>query len=73
MVFFTSTLVLSWMSSLAGISPTEVARVARDPAVLYYEAGTFANRVYTSAIRTYNRAPLVTEIRSQIEQFREIS
>jgi predicted anti-sigma-YlaC factor YlaD len=73
MVFFSSTLVLSWMGSLAGISPTQVIRVARDPAVLYYEAGTLANRAYTSAIRSYNRAPLVTEIRAQIEVLREIS
>jgi hypothetical protein len=73
MVFFSSTLVLSWMFSLAGMSPTQVVRVARDPAVLYYQAGTLANRLYTSAIRSYNRAPLVTEIRSQIERLREIS
>ena len=40
MVVFTAAVVLGWMGSLAGISPVGVARVVRDPAILYYEAGT---------------------------------
>lgn len=73
MMIFTATLVLSWMGSLAGISLSGVAATVRDPATIYYEAGTLANRAYAGAVRKYYSAPLVTQIQSQIERLREIS
>jgi predicted anti-sigma-YlaC factor YlaD len=69
---FTATLVLSWMGSLAGISPNWTT-VVRNPTSIYYEAQGAVNRAYDEAIRTYYRSPLVTEIRTRIEQLREIS
>jgi hypothetical protein len=73
MIVFTATVVLSWMGSLAGVSPAGVARVIQDPAILYYEAETRLNRAYGTAIRTYYSTPIVTQIHSQIERLREIS
>jgi predicted anti-sigma-YlaC factor YlaD len=69
---FTATLVLSWMSSLAGFSP-DWNSVVRNPAAIYYEAQGAVNRAYDEAVRRYYRSPLVTEIRTRIEQLREIS
>jgi predicted anti-sigma-YlaC factor YlaD len=69
---FTATLVLSWMSSLAGFSP-DWTTVVRNPAAIYYEAQGAVNRAYDEAVRRYYRSPLVTEIKTRIEQLREIS
>jgi hypothetical protein len=69
---FTATLVLGWLGSLAGVSPRWAA-VVRDPAAIYYEAQGAVNRAYDEAIRMYYRSPLVTGIRTRIEQLREIS
>ena len=69
---FTAALVLGWLGNLAGISP-DWSTVVRDPAAIYYGAQGAMNRAYDEAIRTYYRSPLVTQIQSRIEQFREIS
>jgi predicted anti-sigma-YlaC factor YlaD len=69
---FTATLVLSWMSSLAGFSP-DWTTVVRNPAAIYYEAQGAVNRAYDEAVRRYYRSPLLTEIKTRIEQLREIS
>jgi predicted anti-sigma-YlaC factor YlaD len=72
MAVFTATLVLSWMGSLAGISP-DWATVVRNPAAIYYGAQGAANRAYDEAVRKVYRSPLVSEIQARIEQLREIS
>jgi hypothetical protein len=69
---FTATLVLGWLGSLAGISPS-MTTVVRNPTAIYYEAQGAMNRAYDEAIRTYYRSPLVNEIKTRIEQLREIS
>jgi hypothetical protein len=69
---FTAVLVLGWLGSIAGISSDWVA-VVRHPSSIYYGAHTVVNRAYDGAIRKYYRSPLVTEIQTRIEQFREIS
>lgn len=73
MAVFTATMVLSWMGSLAGISPANWTAIVRDPAAIYYGAQGLVNRAYDEAVRTYYRSPLVTQIQSRIEQLREIS
>jgi anti-sigma factor RsiW len=70
---FTATLVLSWMGSLAGISPGSWTTVVRNPAGIYYDAQGALNHVYDEAVRKYYRSPLISEIRTRIEQLREIS
>jgi hypothetical protein len=65
MGLLTTVLMVGWIGSLTGISP-DVASIVRNPAAAYY-------RAYDSAVRTFYRAPVVTEIRSQIERLREIS
>jgi len=69
---FTATLMLGWMASVAGVSPDWTA-VVRDPAGIYYGAQGAVNRAYDEAMRRYQRSPLVTEIKTRIEQLREIS
>jgi len=69
---FTATLVLGWLASLAGISP-QWTTVVRNPAAIYYEAQGAVNRAYDEAVRRYFRSPLVNEIKTRIEQLREIS
>ena len=74
MAVFTATIVLSWMGSLAGISPSaDWATVVRNPSAIYYGAQGLVNRAYGEAVRSYYRSPLVTQIQSRIEQLREIS
>jgi anti-sigma factor RsiW len=73
MALFTAVLVLSWMGSLAGISPSGWTTVVRDPASIYYGAQGLVNRAYDEAVRSYYRSPLVTQIQSRLEQLREIS
>jgi predicted anti-sigma-YlaC factor YlaD len=72
MGLFTATLVLGWLGSLAGISPNWNS-VVRNPAGIYYEAQGAMNRAYGEAIRRYYRSPIVNEIKTRIEQLREIS
>jgi len=72
MGFFTATLVLSWLGNIAGISPNW-STVVRNPTAIYYEAQGAVNRAYDEAVRRYYRSPLVSEIRTRIEQLREIS
>jgi len=69
---FTATLVLGWLGNLAGISP-DWTTVVRNPTAIYYEAQGAMNRAYDGAVRRYYRSPLVSEIRTRIEQLREIS
>jgi len=73
MAIFTSMLVLGWLGSLAGISSNSWATVVRNPAAIYYGAEGLMNRAYDEAVRAYYRSPLLTEIQSRIERFREIS
>jgi hypothetical protein len=69
---FTATLVLSWLGTLAGISPNWSA-VIRNPSAVYYDAQGAVNRAYGEAVRRYYRSELVTRIEARIEQLREIS
>ena len=67
MGLLTAVLMFGWLGSAAGIgSFSDVVSIAENPAAAYYSA-------YDAAVRGFFRAPLVTEIRSQIERFREIS
>ena len=65
MGLLTAVLMIGWMGSLAGVSADVVAAV-ENPAAVCYSA-------YDQAVRMFYRAPVVTEIRSQIERLREIS
>ena len=65
MGLLTSFVMVAWLGSSIGIS-TDLSAMARDPRAAYYGA-------YDKAVRSFYRAPLVTEIRSQIERIREIS
>ena len=72
----TSTIMLGWMGSLAGISLGDVAMV-RHPSAIYYRMEGAANRLYGGAIRSISSSPLLNAIQcqlhSRIEQFRENS
>ena len=76
LALLTSTIVLGWMGSMAGVSAADVAMV-RHPSSVYYRMGGWANRVYGEAVRSYYSSPIVNTIRcqihSRIEQFRENS
>jgi|KBSMisStaDraftv2_1062788.scaffolds.fasta_scaffold08023_8 predicted anti-sigma-YlaC factor YlaD len=76
LALLTSTLMLGWMGSLAGISVADVALV-RHPSAIYNRMGGWANRLYGDAVRNYYSSPLVNaiqcQIHSRIEQFRENS
>jgi hypothetical protein len=61
----TTVLMIGWLGSVMGIS-ADVSSFVRNPAAVYY-------RAYDQAVRSFYRAPVVTEIRSQIERLREIS
>jgi len=69
---FTAVLMLGWLGSLAGISP-DWRFVVRNPSAIYYDAQGAFNRAYDEAVRRYYRSPLVTQIKTRIEQLREIS
>ena len=62
----TAVLMFGWLGSAAGTSFAEVVSVAENPAAACYSA-------YDAAVRGFYQAPVVTEIRSEIERFREIS
>jgi anti-sigma factor RsiW len=72
MGLFTATLVLGWLGSLAGVSP-QWTTVVRNPAAIYYEAQGAVSRAYDEAVRRYYRSQLVNELKTRIEQLREIS
>ena len=76
LALLTSTLVLGWMGSMAGISAADVAMV-RHPSAIYYRMGGWANRIYGDAVRSYYTSPIVNtiqcQIHSRIEQYRENS
>ena len=76
MAILTSTLVLGWMGSLAGISAPDIATL-RHPVGIYHRIGGWANRLYGDAVRSYYSSPIVNaiqcQIHSRIEQFRENS
>src|SRR5579872_3465659 len=64
MGLLTAVLMIGWLGSAAGISSfAEVVSVAENPAAACYSA-------YDAAVRGFYQAPLVTEIRSEIERFR---
>ena len=65
MGLLTTVLMIGWLGSVTGIS-ADVSSIVRNPAAVYY-------RAYDQAVRSFYRAPVVTEIRSQIERLREIS
>ncbi len=71
MAVFTATLVFGWISNITGIQPR--LGDLRSPTAIYNSAGDLVNEVYDGAVRLYYRAPLVTEIQSQIERLRESS
>jgi len=60
----TTLIMAGWIGSLAGIP--DVVSLVRNPAAVYY-------RAYDRAVQTFYHAPVVTEIRSEIERLREIS
>lgn len=63
----TAILMVGWLGSVAGISSVgDVVNLAENPAATCFS-------VYDDAVRAFYRAPLVTEIRSEIERLREIS
>jgi hypothetical protein len=63
----TAVLMVGWVASAAGVSGLDdVVSLAQNPAAACYNA-------YDAAVRTFYRAPLVTEIQSQIERLRERS
>ena len=72
----TSTLMLGWMGSIVGITPSDVVAL-RHPSAIYNRVGGWANRLYGDAVRGYYNSPLVHEIQCQLnsrfEQFRENS
>jgi len=76
MALMTSTLMIGWLGSIAGITAADLS-VARSPSAIYYGVEGWATRVYGDAIRSYYSSPLVNAIQCQIhtriEQFRENS
>jgi anti-sigma factor RsiW len=72
MAIFTSVVVLGWIGSILGYSP-DLRVVVRHPVAIYDQAGELAARTYDRAVRSFYRAPLVTQIRSQLDQLWEIS
>ena len=76
MSLLTATIVMGWMSSLAGFTPSMGAFI-RNPAAIYYGMEGAVHRAYGEAVRNYYRSPLVNQIQYQIhtriEQLRENS
>jgi|SRR5579884_3222619 len=67
MGLLTTVLMIGWLGSAAGLSGIgDIVSIAENPAAVCYSA-------YDSAVRAFYRAPLVTEIQSEIERLREIS
>jgi predicted anti-sigma-YlaC factor YlaD len=76
MSLLTATIVLGWMSSVAGFTPN-VGGFIRNPAAVYYGMEGVVQRAYGEVVRNYYRSPLVNQIQYQIhtriEQLRENS
>jgi anti-sigma factor RsiW len=72
----TSILMLGWLGSLAGITPSDMAMV-RHPSAIYHRMGGWANRLYGDVVRSYYSSTIVNaiqcQIHSRIEQLRENS
>ena len=64
---------LALEGATGGLWHDALRRLVRNPAAIYYQAEGAVNRAYDQAVRRYYRSPLVTEIRTRIEQLREIS
>jgi anti-sigma factor RsiW len=62
----TAVLMIGWLGSMSPVSAADLGSLVRNPTAAYYQA-------YDGAVRTFYRAPLVTEIRAQLERLREIS
>jgi hypothetical protein len=76
MSLLTSMLMIGWIGSMAGITPSDLS-VVRHPSEIYYGVEGWASRVYGDAVRNYYSSPLVNSIQchihTRIEQFRENS
>ena len=76
MALMTSTLIIGWLGSTAGISASDLS-IVRSPSAIYYGVEGWATRIYGNAVRQYYSSPIVNtiqcQIHSRIEQFRENS
>jgi hypothetical protein len=76
MALMTSTLMIGWLGSTAGITPSDLS-IVRSPSAIYYGVEGWAARIYGDAVRNYYSSPIVNSIQchihSRIEQFRENS
>jgi predicted anti-sigma-YlaC factor YlaD len=76
MALMTSTLMIGWLGSSAGITTSDLS-IVRSPSAIYYGVEGWANRVYGDAVRNYYSSPIVNsiqcQIHSRIEQLRENS
>lgn len=77
MALMTSTLMIGWLGSSAGITASDLS-IVRSPSAMYDGVEGWANRVYGAAVRNYYSSPIVNsinsiqfQIHSRIEQFRE--
>jgi len=76
MALMTSTLMIGWLGSTAGITASDLSMV-RNPSAIYYGVEGWASRIYGDAVRNIYSSPFVNSIQCQIhtriEQFRENS
>ena len=76
MALMTSTLMIGWLGSTAGITASDLS-IVRSPSAIYYGVEGWATRVYGDAVRNYYSSPIVNSIQchihSGIEKFRENS
>jgi len=76
MALMTSTLMIGWLGSSAGITASDLS-IVRSPTAVYYGVEGWANRVYGDAVRNLYSSTIVNSIQchihSRIEQFRENS
>ena len=76
MALMTSTLMIGWLGSAAGISASDLS-IVRSPSAVYYGVEGWANRVYGDAVRNLYSSTIVNsiqcQIHSRIEQLRENS
>ena len=68
MAVFTAAIMLGWMLNVIGVSvePTQL----RNPRAIYYSVDDLIGDAYGRMVRLYNQAPLLGEIQSRIEQWR---
>jgi anti-sigma factor RsiW len=76
MALLTSTMMIGWLGSSAGITTADLS-VMRSPTAVYYGVEGWASRIYGDAVRNIYSSPIVNSIQCQIhtriEQFRENS